>query len=161
MGGMLAMMQGLFLALLAGSLVSMQTIFNSKVNQHVGSWAATAFVLGLGCVASLLIGLLFEGKHLFDLQKMKLWYWFSGVIGVGVVTCLMQGIKRLGPTYAISIVLTAQLGFALFWDSLGWLGLEQVPFRFQQLIGVLVIIGGIVVFKAGGRRERQQSSKLM
>ncbi len=155
------MMQGLFLALLAGSLVSMQTIFNSKLNQRVGSWAATAFVLGLGCVASLLIGLLFEGKHLFDLQKMKLWYWFSGVIGVGVVTCLMQGIKRLGPTYAISIVLTAQLGFALFWDSLGWLGLEQVPFRFQQLIGVLVIIGGIVVFKAGGRRERQQSSKLM
>jgi bacterial/archaeal transporter family-2 protein len=64
-----------------------------------------------------------------------------------VVICLVQGIRRLGPKYAVSIVLTSQLGFALLWDSLGWLGLDKVPFTFKQLIGVLVIVGGIIVFK--------------
>jgi transporter family-2 protein len=113
------MILGLLLALIAGSLVSLQNIFNSKVNERAGSWATTALVLGLGFLASLTIGLIFEGKHLCTLQNMKPWYWISGLIGVGVVICLVQGIRRLGPTYAISIVLTSQLGFALLWDSLG------------------------------------------
>jgi transporter family-2 protein len=144
------MVQGLLLSIIAGSLVSLQNIFNSKVNERAGTWATTVLVLGLGFLASLAFGLLFEGNRLFALQNMKTWYWFSGMIGVGVVVCLVQGIRLLGPTYAISIALSSQLGFALLWDSLGWLGLEQIPFTFKQLLGVLVIVGGIVLFKFGG-----------
>ncbi|MBD0384433.1 DMT family transporter [Paenibacillus sedimenti] len=147
------MILGLLFALIAGSLVSVQNIFNSKVNERAGSWATTSVVLGMGFAASLTIGLINEGKHLFILQHMQPWYWFSGLIGVGVVICLVQGIRLLGPTFAISIVLTAQLGFALLLDSLGWLGLDKVPFTFNKLIGVLVIAGGIFVFKLGGGRE--------
>ncbi|MFM1652904.1 DMT family transporter [Brevibacillus sp. B_LB10_24] len=149
------MILGVFLALVAGSLVSLQNIFNSKVNQHAGSWATTTLVLGMGFLASLAAGLIFEGKQLFLLEKMKTWYWFSGLIGVGVVTCLVQAMRRLSATYAISIVLTSQLGFALLWDSLGWFGLKQVPFTCKQLVGVLVIVCGILVFKFGGRRGNQ------
>jgi transporter family-2 protein len=151
------MILGLLFALIAGSLISLQNIFNSKVNERAGSWATTTLVLGLGFVASLMFGLLFEGKHLFILQNMKLWYWFSGIIGVGVVTCIVNGIRLLGPTYAISIVFTSQLGFALLWDSMGWLGLEKVPFTPKQLIGVLVIVSGIFIFKLGGLRQNQVS----
>lgn len=152
------MILGLLLALIAGSLVGLQNIFNSKVNERVGSWATTTLVLGMGFLASLLIGLIITGKQMFTLQNMQPWYWFSGLIGVGVVTCMVQGIRRLGPTYAVLIVLTSQLGFALLWDSLGWLGLDKVPFTFKQLIGVLVIVGGIFVFKLGSGRAEQVSS---
>jgi bacterial/archaeal transporter family-2 protein len=141
---------GLLFAILAGSLVSLQNIFNSKVGEHAGSWTTTTLVLGLGFVASITIGFLFEGNQLFQLQNMKTWYWFSGLIGIGVVTCVVQGIKLLGPTYAISIMLTSQLGFALLWDSFGWMGLEKVPFTLQQLVGVLVIVAGILIFKISG-----------
>lgn len=144
---------GLVLGLIGGSLVGMQNIFNSKVNEHAGSWSTTTLVLGMGFAASMIIGLIFEGSSMFILQNMQLWYWFSGLIGVGVVTCMVQGIRLLGPTYAVSIMLISQLGFALLWDSLGWLGLEQVPFSINKLIGVIVIVGGIVVFKLGGSRE--------
>ncbi|MNH30283.1 hypothetical protein D3C79_905690 [compost metagenome] len=91
---------------------------------------------------------------------MQAWYWFSGVIGVGVVICLVQATKLLGATYAISIVLTAQLGFALLWDSLGWLGLAKVPFSLNQLLGVLVIVGGILVYKLGGAREAEPKEQV-
>ncbi|WP_150273926.1 DMT family transporter [Paenibacillus tepidiphilus] len=144
------MVIGLILAMIAGALVSLQNIFNTKVNQHTGSWSTTTLVLGMGFIASLVMGLIFEGADMFTLRHMELWYWFSGIIGVGVVICLVQATKLLGATYAISIVLTAQLGTALLWDSLGWLGLEKVPFTWNQLIGVLVIVGGILVFKLGG-----------
>jgi transporter family-2 protein len=152
------MIQGLLLALIAGSLVGFQNIFNSKVNERAGSWATTTLVLGMGFVASLTMGLLFEGKHLFSLQNMQPWYWISGSIGVGVVICMVHGIRLLGPTYAVSIVMSSQLGFALLWDSLGWLGLDKVPFTINKLIGVMVIVGGIVVFKLGDARETQEAN---
>jgi transporter family-2 protein len=154
------MILGLLFAIIAGTLVSLQNIFNSKVNERAGSWATTTLVLGLGFLASLTFGLLFEGGQIFNLQNMQPWYWFSGIFGVGVVVCLVQGIKGLGPTYAIAIALTSQLVFALLGDSFGWLGLNKVPFTSNQLIGVLVIVGGIIVFKFGGSRESRKSTKL-
>ncbi|WP_335870971.1 DMT family transporter [Bacillus sp. 2205SS5-2] len=150
------MVVGLTMAMMAGALVSIQNIFNSKVNERSGSWTTTTLVLGLGFLASLIMGLLFEGQDLFVLSNMRLWYWGSGVIGVGVVVCLVQGIKRLGATFAISIVLTSELGFALLWDSLGWLGLEKVPFTLEQFLGVVIIAGGAIVFKLGGSGQEQQ-----
>ncbi|WP_379127232.1 DMT family transporter [Paenibacillus sp. sgz500958] len=151
------MLIGLILAMIAGALVSLQNIFNTKVNEVTGSWSTTTLVLGMGFLASLMVGLILEGKGMFVLQQMQPWYWFSGMIGVGVVICLVQGTKLLGPTYAISIVLTSQLAFALLWDSLGWLGLDKVPFTLNQLIGVVVIVGGILVFKFGGREQQAEA----
>ena len=84
------MIVGLLLALLAGSLVSLQNIFNTKVNEDTGSWATTTLVLGMGFLASLLMGIIFEGKDAFSFHNMQPWYWFSGLIGVGVVICLVH-----------------------------------------------------------------------
>jgi len=148
------MILGLLLSCIAGALISLQNIFNSKVNVKSGKWLTTSIVLGTGFLASLLVGFIIEGKYLFVLHNMQPWYWFSGVIGVGVVISLMQSVKSLGPTYAISIVLTSQLIFALVWDSLGLLGLEKVPFTLKQLIGVSIIIAGILVFKLGKGLKR-------
>ncbi|MCM3783767.1 DMT family transporter [Neobacillus mesonae] len=153
---------GIILALVAGSFVSLQVIFNSKVNEHTGSWLTTTMVLGLGAVAALAASLIFEGTDTFQLQNMKLWYWFSGMIGVAVVFSLMQGIKLLGPTFSTSITLTSQLSFALLFDSLGWFGLEKMDFSVNKLIGVLVIIGGILVFKYGekiGEKKKESAQQ--
>ncbi|OMF21342.1 hypothetical protein BK133_28605 [Paenibacillus sp. FSL H8-0548] len=152
------MFVGLLMGLFAGALVSVQNIFNSKVNERAGSWSTTTLVLGLGFTASFIIGLIFEGKQMFVLQNMQPWYWFSGIIGVGVVTCMVRGFKILGPTYAVSIALTSQLGFALLFDSLGWLGVDKLPFSWNKLIGVLVIVGGILVFKLSEEREPEKAS---
>ncbi|MBS8263838.1 DMT family transporter [Mesobacillus boroniphilus] len=147
------MVLGLLSAVMAGTLVGLQNIFNSKVNEKAGSWTTTTLVLGLGFLASFILGLFFEGSQLFNLQKMEWWYWISGLIGIGVITGIVQGIRYLGPTFAISIVLTSQLAFAVLFDSLGWMGLEKVPFTMKQLLGVVVILGGVIVFKWSEGRE--------
>jgi len=158
------MIIGILLSIIGGSLVGLQNIFNSKVNERTGSWTTTTIVLGMGFLASFAIGIFAEGKQLFDLENMKTWYWFSGLIGVGVVTCVTKGVRLLGPTYAISIVLISQLGFALLLDSMGWMGLEKVPFTSKQLLGFLVLAGGIFLFKFGGsssfifiKKQKEQS----
>lgn len=152
------MIIGLLLALVAGVFLSLQNIFNSKVNEHAGSQATTTLVLGMGFLASLIIGIFSEGKNIFLLENMKTWYWFSGILGVAVVTCIVTSIRLLGPTYAISIALTSQLLFALLFDTNGWMGIKKVPFTMNQLIGVLVIVGGILVFKLSGKSEKEDKA---
>ncbi|MEH7885362.1 DMT family transporter [Bacillus sp. JJ1609] len=154
------MFLGIVCAIIAGTLVGLQNIFNSKVNEKAGSWATTVLVLGLGFLASFILGLFFEGGQMFNLQNMKLWYWFSGLLGIGVITGIVQGIRYLGPTFAISIVLTSQLGFAVLWDSLGLMGLEKVPFTIKQLAGVLLILGGVIVFKWSEIRKNDEAPDL-
>ncbi len=149
------MITGLLLAAFAGAMVALQTIFNNRTDVHMGSWATTTWVLGMGFIASLACSLIFEGKRTFDLGGMEPWFWFSGLIGVGVVICLVLGVKILGPTFSVSVTLTAQLGFALLFDSFGWLGLEKMPFDWKQLAGVAVIMAGIYVFKFGGKKKTE------
>ncbi|WP_394171722.1 hypothetical protein [Guptibacillus hwajinpoensis] len=47
----------------------------------------------------------------------------------------------------------SQLGFAIVWASLGLLGLKQVPFTGKQLLAVIVILAGMLVFKISGKKE--------
>lgn len=155
------MVLGLLSAIMAGTLVGLQNIFNSKVNEKAGSWTTTTLVLGLGFLASFILGLFFEGSQLFNLQTMEWWYWFSGLLGIGVITGIVQGIRYLGPTFAISIVLTSQLAFAVLFDSLGWMGLEKVPFTLKQAIGVVVILAGVIVFKWSEGRENKAATVLV
>ncbi len=154
---------GMIIAVIAGAAISLQTVFNNKVNEQTGSWTTTTLALGMGFIFAATATIMIEGRELGKLLEMDSWYWYGGVIGVGVVFCLVQAIKRLGPTFTISIVLVAQLGTALFWDSMGWLGLEKIPFSFMKLAGILLIISGVVVFSyrkssTGNEPETQRSS---
>lgn len=156
------MVIGMIIAAIAGAAISLQTVFNNKVNEQTGSWTTTTLALGMGFVFAAVAAIMSEGRALGQLFEMESWYWFGGVIGVGVVFCLVQAIKRLGPTFTISIVLVAQLGTALFWDSMGWLGLEKMPFSFMKLAGILLIITGVFVFSykkssTGNEQETQHS----
>jgi transporter family-2 protein len=155
------MWHGLLLAAFGGALVGLQNVFNKRVNEKVDTWTTTTLVLGMGFAASLIMGILMEGVQLFYLPNMKLWFWFSGIIGVGVVVCITQGTKLLGPTYATSIALISQIGFALWWDTQGWMGLEKVPFTINQAAGVLIIVGGILTFKFGGAVRLRGASKTL
>ncbi|WP_369688922.1 DMT family transporter [Bacillus sp. FJAT-26390] len=136
------------MALAAGTLISVQTMFNSKVNEAARSHTTTALVLGMGFLFSFSLGSMLDGADFFNLKPMPLWFWFSGLLGIGVVTCVVRGVKLLGPSHAISIVMASQLICALWWDSAGWFGLDTVPFTSQKAIGVIVLICGVLLFKA-------------
>ena len=145
------MVMGMILAVTGGMLVCVQNTFNANVKQRVGAWATTTLVLGLGFLASLLLGLFSEGANLFRVDGMETWYWFSGILGIGVVMSVTQGVQLLGPSYAISIVMVSQILFASLWDTLGWFGLEAVPVTWKTVVGIVLIVGGVLVFQLSGK----------
>ncbi|AIY05420.1 hypothetical protein Plano_1455 [Planococcus sp. PAMC 21323] len=139
---------GILLAFIGGAFVCVQNTFNANVKKRVSVWSTTALVLLLGFVASFLAGLVFEGETLFHFQAEP-WFWFSGFIGVGVVASITQGVQKLGPSAAISLVMISQIFFGLVWDTLGWFGLEKVPFTWQSLVALVLIAGGALLFQLG------------
>lgn len=149
---------GILLALLGGAFVCLQNTFNANVKKQVSVWSTTALVLLLGFVASLAAGLAFEGSSLFEFQAQP-WFWFSGILGVGVVACVTQGVQLLGPSRAISLIMVSQIFFGLMWDTLGWFGLEKVPFTWQSLLGILLISGGVLLFQLGPNLEQRYALK--
>lgn len=157
------MVLGLVSAVVAGALVGVQNVFNSKVGEHVDAWATTAWVLGAGALASLALGLSLEGAAMLAPRAMEPWYWACGILGIGVVIGMVQSTRRLGPTLAISLVLASQLAFAVAWEALGGWGVTRVPLSWQQWLGVGVIIAGVLVFKGAAiaQQQRERRSPLM
>ncbi|PFA27081.1 hypothetical protein CN390_27355 [Bacillus cereus] len=121
-------MIGFSLAILAGILISLQSVFNTKVNENVGQWLTTACVLGIGLISSVL-------------------FYISGLFGIGLIICIMGAIKSLGPAYTVLISLITQLVVALCIDTLGLFGMERVPIQINKLIGIGLLIVGVGIFK--------------
>lgn len=140
------MLLGLLLALCAGIFVGVQGIFNRHVNQHVGSWAATSFILFTGSVASLIVGFIIEGNVLFDFSGMKTAYWFFGLVGIGVIFCTISAMKKIGPTKTIVFSVIAQLTASVLFDITGLLVLPQTPLEWKHIVGLILMFIGIYIF---------------
>lgn len=140
------MVLGFILAICAGALIGLQNIFNRHLNVHVSGWAATAFVLLTGALASLIFGLIFEGTAIFQLSELPVSYFFFGLVGIGVIYCMLKGMRKLGPTKAVIVSVIAQLTCSLIFDAVGLMALPQVDIQWLDIVGLLFMFIGIFIF---------------
>ena len=139
-------MISIILAIFAGVLISIQSIFNAKVNEYLSHWLTTTIVLGLGFITSLLFYIVTEKSIFIHYETTNYMYYMSGLFGIGIVICMMKAISLLGPAYTILISLISQLTIAMFFDALGLFGLEKVAFPIHKLLGILLLIIGVGIF---------------
>ncbi|PFR51362.1 DMT family transporter [Bacillus cereus] len=140
-------MGGFSLAILAGILISLQSVFNTKVNENVGQWLTTACVLGIGLISSILFYLITENSISIKVYTTNYLFYVSGLFGIGLIICIMGAIKSLGPAYTVLISLITQLVVALCIDTFGSFGMESVPLQINKLVGIGLLIFGVGIFK--------------
>ncbi len=133
--------------MLAGVFIAIQGVLNTRLSEKAGFWLTNTIVHGSGFVVSMILFLLIRDGSLHSLQNMNKGYLLGGVFGVVIVFSVMKGMGQLGPAYSVIILLAAQLLFALLIDTFGWFGAASTPLTWNKIAGVLVIIGGILVFK--------------
>lgn len=75
-------------------------------------------------------------------------YWLGGVLGIVITLTVMLGIKSLGTTLAISIILISQLLIAALIDAFGLMGSEKIAFGWTKYAGLALMTGGMLLFKA-------------
>ncbi|MDA1641004.1 DMT family transporter [Bacillus cereus group sp. TH177-1LC] len=140
-------MIGFSLATLARILISLQSVFNVKVNENVGQWLTTACVLGIGFISSILFYIITENSINIKVYTTNYLFYVSGLFGIGLIICIMGAIKSLGPAYTVLISLITQLVVALSIDTFGLFGMEIVPLQINKLVGIGLFIFGVGIFK--------------
>ena len=141
-------MWGWIVALISGALMSIQGVFNTGLTKQTSLWVAISWVQGtalLVCLGAWFLkerqsfGALFQVDHKYLL--------LGGVIGAFITITVIQSMDSLGPAKAAMLIVIAQLIVAYVIELLGLFGMEKQPLEWRKVVGMLIAIGGVVLFK--------------
>ena len=141
-------MLGILFALLAGLLMSVQGVFNTRVMDSSNMWSTNSWVHITAFVTSISIWFFTGREDLLSVFSVsnKL-YLLGGAIGAFITFTVIKSISDLKPTYATMLILLAQLVVSCMIEGFGMFGTEKMCFEWRKLIGVALMIAGIIVFK--------------
>lgn len=141
------LMLGFIFSIIAGAAMSVQGVWNTRLQEKIGPWEATTFVQGSGFILALVIALIFGSGNIKAIGDVNKLYLLGGALGIVITFTVMQGIGALGATLAVSAILISQLTVAALIDAFALFGSEKVPFGWLKILGLALMVGGTVVFK--------------
>ncbi len=134
-------------ALISGLLMSVQGVFNTRVTEKSGLWFTSSIVHFVAFICCLAVLFFVRDANVEGLKTVNKWYLLGGVLGAGITYTVIVAISKLGPAYAVMLILIAQMSAAYLIEILGWFGTEKASFMWTKLVGFLIMIGGIIVFQ--------------
>ena len=141
-------MIGFFIALLSGALMSIQGVFNTQVTKTAGIWVANAFVQLTALLVCLIAWIVTDRSSFAAIAKVEPKYMLLGGASGAIITyTVIKGMELLGPAKAVMLIVIAQLIVAYVIELFGMFGVEKQPLEIRKVIGMLIAIAGIVVFK--------------
>ena len=141
-------MWGFIVALVSGALMSIQGVFNTEVTKQTSLWVSTGWVQFsalLVCVAAWF----FTGRESVSAlwQVDNKYTLLGGVIGAFITVTVIQSMSLLGPAKAAMLIVISQLAVAYVIELFGLFGVEKAAFEWRKIMGMLIAILGIVIFK--------------
>ncbi len=140
-------MFGILMSIVAGAVMSIQGVFNTRLGDRIGLYEANVIVQGIAFALSLIVMLIWGKGNMGEVLNVNKIYLLGGALGVVITITVMLAMGKLSPTVAVSIILISQLLTAAAIDYFGLFGTEKIGFGFKKIIGVLAMIGGVILFK--------------
>ena len=140
-------MLGWIMSIIAGAVMSVQGVFNTRLSDKTGLFESNVIVQGTAFLAALLIWWLFGKGDIKAATEVNKLYLTGGILGTVITVTVMLGMKNLSPAYAVSIILVSQLSTAGAIDLFGLFGTEKIVFGARKIIGIITMIAGMLLFK--------------
>ena len=141
-------MAGILTALLSGALMSVQGVFNTEVTKQTSLWVSTGWVQFSAFVVCLAAWMITGRESVSALLQVENRYTLlGGVIGAFITVTVIQSMSALGPARAAMLIVIAQLAVAWLIELAGIFGMDKQPFACRKLLGMLIAVAGIVIFK--------------
>lgn len=143
-------MFGVIVALLSGALMSIQGVFNTAVTKSTAVWLAAAWVQLTGFITCIIIWAISERKEvaigkIFDIDNKYML--IGGVMGAFITWSVIKSMGEMGPARAVLIIVITQVLVAYLIEVFGVFTVEKIDFQWSKLMGIVVAIVGIVIFK--------------
>ena len=140
-------MMAIIFAIISGISMTLQGIFNTKLENKIGTWETNVIVQASGLILTLIISFFFGKGNYKEIKDVNKLYLLGGILGVIIIFTVMKSIGGMGATCGIGIILIAQLLSAALIDAFGFFDTQKVSFGFKEILGISMMIVGIVVFK--------------
>ena len=141
-------MIGIFIALLSGVLMGVQGVFNTQVTKSTSLWVSASWVQFSALVICLVAWFFCDRTSFGGILTMEPKYMLcGGVIGAFITYTVIKSIDALGPARAVMLIVIAQLTAAYLIQRFGLFGMEKTAFAWRRLLGLLICIGGIVLYQ--------------
>lgn len=143
-------MWGFLIAMISGALMSVQGVFNTGVTKESGTWLTNCFVQLTGFIVCVLLYLFTEYNKvpvgsLFKVDRKYML--LGGVIGAFITFTVIQSMSSLGPAMAVLAIVITQVLVAYIIELFGMFGVDKVPFSWTKLVGIIIAVIGLFVFK--------------
>lgn len=122
--------------------MAIQGTFNSILGKTIGLLEGTFSVHFIGTVTAGILLLVWGNGHWEKAGEVPWFAWLGGLIGVGIIVGVTVSIPRLGVGMATTAIVAAQLLTAYSIDHFGLFGMEQIPFNYYKLFGILLLVLG-------------------
>lgn len=141
-------MWGVLAALLSGALMSIQGVFNTQVTKQTSLWVSTGWVQFSAFLVCILAWFFTGRQSIGALWQIENRYTLlGGAIGAFITITVIQSMGTLGPARAAMLIVITQLVIAWVIELFGMFGMEKQPFEWRKLLGMVVAIAGIILFK--------------
>ena len=141
-------MFNIFLALLAGAMLSVQVGVNNALRGALGHplWASlTSFLVGTTVLFCATMALRLPAP---TLSKASLWMWTGGVLGAIYVSLSVALAPRLGAATLVGLIVAGQLVASIVVDHFGWLGFPSHPISPSRIAGAALLFAGVWLIKS-------------
>ncbi len=140
-------MIGVIMSVIAGAVMSIQGVFNTRLSDKTGLFESNVIVQGTAFFAALIIWWIFGKGDIKQAAEVNKLYLTGGLLGTAITVTVMLGMKNLTPATAVSIILVSQLLTAGAIDFFGLFGTEKIVFGVKKFIGIIAMISGMLLFK--------------
>lgn len=141
-------MWGMIAALLSGALMSLQGVFNTEVTKQSSVWAAAGWVQA---TAFLTCAVLYfctgRGEILGMFSIDRKYMLLGGVMGAFITWTVIKSMDSLGPAKATLLIVVTQILVSYLVEVFGLFGVEKAGFEWKKLVGAVLAIVGIAVFR--------------
>jgi bacterial/archaeal transporter family-2 protein len=137
--------------LMAGALLPVQNLINTRVGKQTGGALMGVLIsFIIGTVVLILINALVNYNAFASVRPSRItpWYlWLGGFMGaayLGYTTWVNQQ-QSLALTFVL--IVCGQIIMALLIDNYGWLGAVVRKVTLTQVIGVILMLGGVLLVR--------------
>ena len=141
-------MWGTIIALISGALMSIQGVLNAEVTRQTSIWVAAGWVQFSAFVICVILWLLTGRSEVSGLWQVEPKYMLAGgVLGALITYTVIRSVAALGPARSALLIVVCQIIVAYAIEVFGLFGVEQAAFQWRKVIGALVAIAGIIIFR--------------
>lgn len=132
-------------ALLAGTLITVQTGSNARLKEAFGDALPAVIVsssLGIILLIAVTLTARISWPSLSSVAGAPWWGWLGGVLGAvyAVTTVLLA--RELGAATLTALVVTGQLLCSVVLDHFGWVGFTEHAASIGRIVGCLFMVAG-------------------